>query len=483
MKKILTLCCLTVLVAAAPVGAVDLSRYVALGDSLTAGFASGGLTEYYQVRSYPALLAQQAGVASGFELPLVSAPGIPNLNELVALAPGPIIRPIPGPSGTPLNAELARPYNNLGVPGANLYDMLFTTGDIMNLLQGNQDNVMHDLILRNGVNTALEQAIGLQPTFVTMWIGNNDVLGAALAGTPVEGITMTPVATFEQLYHNALGALVANTSADIVVINLPDVAAIPFVNSIEPYVDVPGVGRVPLIGSNGPLPESARLTLLASSLLAQGIGIPTQLGGSGQPLPEDLQIVGGQVIPGVVLREEEIAVISDRVAAFNQIIAQEAAAFGVEVLDVNTLFNDIVGGNLWILGGIELSADFLLGGIFSYDGIHPQNIGYALVATELIDLINDRLGGNLPQVNMGNILCGDGGCGENGPTAGLAGSAVFSSAAAESLLRVFPVDLDRMRERLGPVDPPDGGLGLEPTVPDGVGPERGAPAIRYRHPD
>ena len=93
------------------------------------------------------------------------------------------------------------------MPGADLYDMLFTTGNIYNLLAGHQDNVMHDLILRDGEHTALEQAIGLQPTFVTMWIGNNDVLNAALAGTPVEGVTMTPVATFEQLYNTALGAL------------------------------------------------------------------------------------------------------------------------------------------------------------------------------------------------------------------------------------------------------------------------------------
>ncbi len=464
MKKLLIVCTLAVLVGALPAGAVDFSRYVALGDSLTAGFASGGLTEYYQVRSYPALLAQQAGVSSGFELPLVSAPGIPNLNELVALAPSPVIRPIPGPAGSPINATLERPYNNLGVPGANLYDLLFTTGDIGNLLLGNQDNVMHDLILRNGVNTALEQAIGLQPTFLTMWIGNNDILGAALAGTPVEGVTMTPVATFEQLYHNALGALVANTSADIVVMNLPDVTAIPFVNSIDPYFDVPGVGRVPIIGSNGPLPETAHPTLLASALLAQGIGVPTALGGTGQPLPEDLQIVGGQVVPGVVLRQEELEVISGRIAAFNQIIAREAAAFGVEVLDVNALFDDIAGGNLWVLGGIELSADFLLGGLFSYDGIHPQNIGYALVTVELIDLINSRMGGHLPQVNMGNILCGQGGCGEDGPSTASAAGATFSSAAARSLLQTFPIRVDRMRTGLDPVDGPDDQFG--PTVPD-----------------
>ncbi len=130
MKKSLLVLCLAALLVAVPAGAVDFSRYVALGDSLTAGFASNGLTEYYQTRAYPALLARQAGVYGSFELPLVSAPGIPNLLELLQIAPSPVIRPIPGAPGGPLNPYLERPYNDLAVPGADLYDMLFTTGDI-----------------------------------------------------------------------------------------------------------------------------------------------------------------------------------------------------------------------------------------------------------------------------------------------------------------------------------------------------------------
>ena len=57
---------------------VDFSRYVAIGDSLTAGFASGGLVQTVQVNSYPALIHRQAtGSDTGFEQPLVTPPGIP----------------------------------------------------------------------------------------------------------------------------------------------------------------------------------------------------------------------------------------------------------------------------------------------------------------------------------------------------------------------------------------------------------------------
>jgi len=452
MKKTLLATFMVALLATLPAAAqVDMTMYVALGDSLTAGFASGGLMQFYQERSYPAMLAQQAS-APDFQMPLVSEPGIPPLMVLQALAPRPVIGPITSVPGNPLNATLPRPYNNLGVPGATTFDLLTTTGDIQNLLAGNTDNVMHDLILRfpvfPGTETpapAIAQAIALDPTFVTMWIGNNDILGAAIYATPVDGVTMTPVAMFEGYYQNALGALVTSTTADIVVFTIPDVTAIPFVTTIAPYLDVPGVGQVPLIGSGppggtpGPLPADAYVTLYASSLMAQGIGIPVELGGTGQPLPEDMQVVGTEVYPGVVLRAEEVAVISDRIAELNTIIRDTAATFGAAVFDINAIFRSIAAEGAGPFGGIELSSDFLTGGIFSYDGVHPQNIGSGLVALELIDFLNAELGADIPQVNMDQVLC-TGGCADQGPPSGASfKDAVFSQDAMRQLEQAFPL--------------------------------------------
>ena len=41
-------------------GAANFSTYVAMGDSLTAGFSSGSLVRTYQVNSYPALIYREA---------------------------------------------------------------------------------------------------------------------------------------------------------------------------------------------------------------------------------------------------------------------------------------------------------------------------------------------------------------------------------------------------------------------------------------
>ena len=313
--------------------------------------------------------------------------------------------------------------------------MLFTTGDIYNLLAGNFDNVMHDLILRNGINTALEQSIGLQPTFMTVWIGNNDILAAALTATPIEGVTMTPVESFAMLYNNAVGALMTNTTADIVLINVPDVTTFPFTTSVQPWVDIPGVGIVPLMGTKGPLSPDSLVTLPGGSLIAMGYGLP-----GGPPLPEDLNFITQE--PGYVLRPDEVAIIKERTDAFNQIIDDVAATYGLPVLDMNSAFAAIVAGDGPNFGGVELTADFLIGGIFSYDGIHPQHIGQALVAGLLIDLINAQYGADIPQVNMAEVLF-EGDWQTPGISPAAAKKAVMSTEAHEQLLKILVPEIKR----------------------------------------
>src|SRR6186997_2289705 len=85
----------------------NFSKYVALGDSLTAGFSSGSINRTYQANSYPALIYRQAtGNSTGFEQPLVSAPGLPGILVLRSLVPL-SITPTPG-TGQPVNLNLPR---------------------------------------------------------------------------------------------------------------------------------------------------------------------------------------------------------------------------------------------------------------------------------------------------------------------------------------------------------------------------------------
>ena len=459
MKKIMFAACLVALLGAAPAMAqADFTEYVALGDNVTAGFASGSLMDWYQDRSYPAVISQQVA-GTNFEQALVSDPGIGPILELVSLAPTPIIAPVGFLPGLPTNAEYPDSYNNLGIPTATLYDMIFQTGNIRNLLQNNFDTVFFDIVLRNGINTALEQAIGLQPTFMTLWIGNNDVLSAVLAATPIEGVTMTPAESFGLLYNNAVGALVTNTTADMVLINLPYWTAIPFTTSLDPFVDIPGVGRVYLMADTGPLTDNDLVTLGAGPWIAQGYGLP-----GGPPLRDNLDFFSGE--PGYVLRAAEVEMINDRIDAFNAIIAGAGATYGLPVFDANEFFAEIASGqNLPTFGGVSLSADFLLGGIFSYDGIHPQSIGSALIANELIKFINNEFGppsnidgspaALIPEVDMAEVLF-EGDWQSPGISPAMAKEVVMSADAFEQLYELFPPKLDQApRIRRPDADRPD----------------------------
>jgi lysophospholipase L1-like esterase len=408
----------TLALAGGAAAQVDFSKYVALGDSATAGFSAGALTQYYQTYSYPAILNGQFGGAT-FEQPIVSDPGIGSVApyytvlQLTALnltsqGVSPVIGPTPAAPGQPTNATYQGVYNNLGIPGANAADLLTKTGDITKLLTGNIDpnTVMYDIILRDGINPAINQAIGAEGTFYTVWIGINDVLGAAASGVAVDGVTLTPVQSFQTSYTTILGALLQNRpGAVILTANIPDVTVFPFVTTVKPYLVNPADGsHIPLIGEAGPLSENDYVTLGASSLIAQGIGVPVAAGGTGIPLPEG-KIDATGLHAGVILRAGEVALISQRVGELNAVIAAVAGQLGVPMVDVNGRFLDIKA-NGYELGGVTLTPVFLTGGIFSYDGIHPQRLGYAIVADEFVKVINAELGTDVPRVDLRRFLFG-----------------------------------------------------------------------------
>ncbi len=166
----------------------------------------------------------------------------------------------------------------------------------------------------------------------------------------------------------------------------------------------------------GPWRPGDYLTLAGGSLLQQGYGLP--IAGS-PPLPENINPATGA--PGVILRAAEIEIINERLAAVNAIIEATVNQFpNVHLFDFTPLFTELVNGTFRTFGGIELGTEFLTGGIFSYDGFHPQNVGQAVLAGGLIDYINDEFSADIPQLNMYEIL-NEGGWDAASPFAAICG--------------------------------------------------------------
>lgn len=437
-------------------GSADFTRYVALGDSFGAGVSNSSLVTSHQIYSYPNLIARQAGVpscsvdpANCFQQPLVSEPGIGPELVLRSLVPGPVITPKAATNGSPVNLNLPRPYNNLSIPGARVRELLVLTGAQP---ATSTPTSFAQFILR-GLGTAPDQASALRPTFISVWIGGNDVLGAVLAGTPA---ALTPAADFARDYTALLDRLIAaNPNAGMITASVADVSALPYASTIPPFLVDPATSQpvlgpdgrpIPFIadlggGNIGQLPAGSLVLLPASSFIATGFGLPAPL----RPLFPNLPDIGKPLPDTLVLTPAEITAINARVKEVNDAIFTIAGARNIPVVDMQAVLSRLRTGINY--GGVRLSSAFLTGGVFSYDGFHPTDLGYALIANEFIRVINREYDTRIPFVSITEFFA------NNAPPEASSiypiGSVQFSDEALRSLLSVAGSD-DRIIE--APVD-------------------------------
>lgn len=403
-------------VVALPAAAqVDLSRMVWIGDSEGAGFSAGCLTKRVQVDSPGAIIARANGV--DYQQPIVNDPGLGGCMTLTSLAPSFGKEPS---TGTPANLLLPRPYNNLSVGGCAIHDMLFATKG-SEASPGTCRNTI-DLVLRNsslGLGSMVDQAIALNPTFVFLENVGNDYLGAVLSGTILDGVTITPTAAFTADVNAALAKLKAKQPNGIV-FGVADVTSIPFTTTLPPFLTSggklvlnPSTGQpIPLLGPKGcpagvpacPIPATTLVTLNAAAYLPSGFGIPCAvaptLPNCNKPLPAAANAAGN---PGALIYAADVALLKQRYAEYNAAIKAAATATGYKFYDTNDLLLRMKAG--FDFGGATVSAAFLTGGIFSYDGFHLTPIGYAILADDLVKFINSNFeGANLKEPDLSVYL-------------------------------------------------------------------------------
>lgn len=381
-------------------GGATVTKYVAIGNSLTAGYQSNALYASSQMYSYPNLIARQlreAGANLGtFEQPLVSDPGTPDTAggtaarlEILGFSGSlPVIGSRNVPAGTALNAALSRPYDNLGIPYAPLLSFLDTTNAFPGAL-----GFFTNHVLRPGGSlpkSVFQQVVALQPDLITFWLGNNDVLGFATSGG-VSPSSPTDAGVFAAQYALALDTLrAALPNTRILVGNIPDVTSIPFFTTVGPYLQTVGIAQVWGIQSTGDTVlmslQTNLLTLLAQEAFGSGKGLARS-----NPLPNH-----------VVLDATEIAIAQAAVTAFNNTIASVAVQNGALLFDANTLLKKVHDSGYFIAGEVYTS-DYLLGGLFSLDGVHPSSRGYGIVANEMLRRLNEGFGMNVSFANVSEI--------------------------------------------------------------------------------
>ena len=211
-------------------GEADFSTYVALGNSLTAGYADNALYLESQQNSYPSIIADQFAEVGGgaFVQPLVPAGNGANSSGqgklVLSLASG-SPSPVPTEMGNGVFDKVTGPFNNFGVPGAKAIHLLAPG------YGSEMGNPFFARFATSASTTILQDAIARNPTFFTLWIGNNDVLGYATSGG--EGDEITEVGAFNSAIDGIIAGL-KSSNGDIegAIANIPNVAKIPYFTTV-----------------------------------------------------------------------------------------------------------------------------------------------------------------------------------------------------------------------------------------------------------
>ncbi len=237
-------------------GTADFSRFVSVGNSLTAGYADNALYITGQQNSYPNIMAQQFEFVGGgdFTQPLMND----NLGGLLLngtqIANNRLVLSIDGEgNGTPVILEgqpttdvingPTGPFNNMGIPGAKSFHLVAPGyGNVAGILNGTS-NPYFARIATSESASIIGDAMTLNPTFFSLWIGNNDILAYATSGgtgidqtgnldpTTYGPGDITDPNVFAAVYSQELDAMTAG-GAKGVVANIPNVTSIPFFTTV-----------------------------------------------------------------------------------------------------------------------------------------------------------------------------------------------------------------------------------------------------------
>jgi lysophospholipase L1-like esterase len=401
-------------------GSADFTRFVSVGNSLTMGEQSSSVFESAQMYSFGNIIARQ--VNATYEQATFSEPGTAGRLEIASL--NPFTTYVNPGQGSPTNLTYPAPYNNLGIKGAFLYDVLnarSATTCYTAQPPFNSPNPLFDVVLR-GFGTQLELAIAQDPTLITLWIGNNDILAFATRG----GLfPPTDPAVFQTQYTQVLTAL-NSTGAQIIIGGMPNALLTPYFTTVGPGVGqaisgIPGAQGLVYQTTGAPGIAIATATdlinknvfiTLSGSAAAGLIGDQTgkYYTDNGIPVPPGVNtafpfgLTPENPFPnGLVLDPTEIAAYSALRDGYNQIISGLATSFNHSVINWDELFNSLAGANGLTINGVNFSATYISGNFFSLDGIHPTSQGYGIIANEFIKAINNKYSASIPLVDVSTI--------------------------------------------------------------------------------
>jgi hypothetical protein len=359
-------------------GRLNTTTFIVLGEGIAAGMGDFTLFADPQRASFPAQMARQMQVQ--FAQPLMQAPGIGNP---LGFEPLPVL--VPAFWQTTVLDELPPPpAANLAVPG-------FTLSDAINLRPAQPLVHRHDakqtaanliLGLRPMARgepflTQIELALQRHPTFTVIELGYHEALEAAVKGAP--GLLADAV-SFRTEYERILTPL-KEAGSELLVLTVPD----PFDTAHFATIDV-----------------AAKILKVEPAFLLEAYELkPDALLTVNGILQVGNQIFGRAITsltPDVVLSAALANQIRSHIRELNEELVALAQERGALVYDLHAFFRRVAHEGIMV-GSRRLTAEFL-GGFYSLNGYYPGATGHALIANELLRLLNSAYGANFPPIDV-----------------------------------------------------------------------------------
>jgi lysophospholipase L1-like esterase len=373
-----------------PVGGDIFKSYVAMGNSITAGYQSGGIVDSTQRQSYAFLLAGRMGTQ--YHYASLAKPGCPapiiNFNTQAR------------PAGAPACAlrstsSVTDILNNVAVPGASSYDPTAVAGTPFS-------NALTTFIL--GGKTQVQRALDASPTFVSIGIVGNDYLSFAVQDGRTAALAgITPVATFSANYDKTIAQLLAGA---------PDVKGI-IIGNVLPT-------NVPILFAASAMSNAAfkagfdaqagTTTSLDPSCLSTGSGanslintfLAHQIRAGAHP-PIVACVPGGEsgALPApigdiLILDPSEQTIINTIVSGYNTYLQTKANSIGFAYYDPNTILTTLRAAGTLIRATPNYASPIQpFGTGMSLDGVHPAATVHRELANALIAVINAKYGTTL----------------------------------------------------------------------------------------
>lgn len=318
-------------------GTANFAKYVALGDSFAAGYSDGALFIEGQKGAYPNVLSQQFAAAGGgaFTTPLMAdnVGGLLLGGNVIAAQRlyfnGAAPAAVSGAPSTNVTTKVTGPFNNLGVPGAKSYHLVAAGyGNPAGVAAG-LANPYYARFSTSSTSTVLADAVAQSPTFFSLWIGGNDVLGYATSGGIGVNQTgnlnpatygsndITDPTVFASVYNSLVSGLTTN-SAKGVVANLPYVSTLPYFTTvpINPLsTSVLGGGNVAV--------GQATITALNAQLYGPLKQVLTAFGAG-----DRINLLSATVANPLLIKDESLPNLSAQLtAAFTPSLGAQTAAF------------------------------------------------------------------------------------------------------------------------------------------------------------